>query len=508
LLKLILMVHFKQQTIYVTTDLVKTEPAWGGLPLLFVPVLMRISHNNSQFEQDFDITVAAQKELMVMDTKKIGILWLAMLVCFCFSGKVLGQDDVANIPSESLTVDGDKNMHYFLIGADESKPVPKDGFNLVIVLPGGTGGADFNPFVKRIYKNALSEKYLVAQLVSVKWTSKQRVIWPTKEAKVEGQKFSTEKFVEAVVKDIKAKYKVNERNIFTLSWSSGGPAAYAISLQKEKSVTGSYIAMSVFKPDTLPTLEQAEGHAYFIDHSPDDKICPFRMAENAHQILAEHGAKTRLVTYKGGHGWQGDIYGRIRKGIQWLQLAVRAQQQAKKSDKSRPSRKRPSNKIPFLEGFETGGRAPIGWRRGANIKGVEYIWDKNMAFKGKASLCLAKMAKRFFPIAQWSKTFAHDGKSRQLQICAGVKARQTAKSVIDVQFISANGKNLGHKWAAYISAKQSGDPPADHDWKEYKGTISIPDGTERIMFALQIYGPGTVWFDELSVDYTKSQNSK
>lgn len=442
-----------------------------------------------------------------MDTKKVCVLWLATVVCFYFSGETLGQDDVADVPSKSLTVGGDKNMHYLLVGIDESKPVPKDGFDLVIVLPGGAGGADFNPFVKRIYKNALSEKYLIAQLVSFKWIQNQRITWPTKKAKTEGQKFSTEDFVEAVVRDIKAKYKINEQNIFSLSWSSGGPAAYAISLQKEKSVTGSYIAMSVFKPDTLPSLEQAEGHAYFIDHSPDDKTCPFWMAKNAHQILAEHGAKTKLVMYKGGHGWRGDVYGRIRKGIQWLHLAVRSQQRAKKLGKSRPSRKLPSNKIPFLEGFETGGRAPVGWRRGSNIKGVEYIWDKNAAFKGKASLCLTKTAKRFFPIAQWSKTFAHSGKSSQLQICANVKAKQVAKSVIDAQFIGANGNNLGHKWAVYIGAKQSGDPPADHDWKEYKGTISVPDGTKKVVFALQIYGPGTVWFDELSADYTKPQNS-
>jgi len=335
-----------------------------------------------------------------MDTKKVCVLWLATVVCFYFSVETLGQDDVADVPSKSLTVGGDKNMHYLLVGIDESKPVPKDGFDLVIVLPGGAGGVDFNSFIKKIYKNALSEKYLVVQLVSVKWRQNQRITWPTKKTKAEGQKFSTEDFVEAVVKDIKAKYKINELNIFSLSWSSGGPAAYAISLQKEKSVTGSYIAMSVFKPDTLPSLEQAEGHAYFLDHSPDDKICPFGMAEDAHQILAEYGAKTKLFTYKGGHGWCGDVYGRIRKGIQWLHLAVRSQQRAKKSGKSQPSRKRPSNKIPFLEGFETGGRAPVGWRSGSNIKGVEYIWDKNTAFKGKASLCLAKTAKRFFPIAQ------------------------------------------------------------------------------------------------------------
>lgn len=260
---------------------------------------------------------------------------ISFLLLLIFAGSFLiiraaAQDDVADVPCRDLFAGGDKNKHYFLIGAGEQIKPPKEGFGLVIVLPGGDGGSDFNPFVKRIYKNAISDKYLVAQLVAVRWTPNQKIVWPTKQVKANKQKFSTEEFVEEVVKDIKTKYKLNEQHIFTLSWSSGGPAAYAISLQKEKSVTGSYIAMSVFKPDSLGPLERTAGHAYFIDHSPEDKVCPFRMAKNAARMLRKHGAKTRLVTYKGGHGWRGNVYGRIRNGIRWLELAVRRQAAEKK----------------------------------------------------------------------------------------------------------------------------------------------------------------------------------
>ena len=107
--------------------------------------------------------------------------------------------------------------------------------------------------------------------------------------------------------------------MFTLSWSSGGPAAYAISLAENKSITGSYVAMSVFKPDYLPPLNRARGHACFIDHSPDDRTCPFRLAKAAEQSLRQHGASVRFNTYQGGHGWRGDLYGRIRNGIEWLE---------------------------------------------------------------------------------------------------------------------------------------------------------------------------------------------
>lgn len=436
-------------------------------------------------------------------------LWLFVLfgfVGFFFMGKTTAQEDVADVPSKSLFAGGDKNKHYFLIGANEQAKVPKDGFGLVIVLPGGDGGPNFNPFVKRIYKNALSKKYLVAHLVAVKWTPNQQIVWPTRKTKAEKQKFSTEEFIEAVVKDVEKKYKLNKRRIFTLSWSSGGPAAYATSLQKEKSVTGSYIAMSVFKPDSLGSLEEATGHAYFIDHSPDDKVCPFWMAKQAHKTLSEHGAKVKLVTYKGGHGWRGDVYGRIRKGIRWLELNATTPAQAKRAPRTKPKPPQISKSFPIVDSFETGRVSPAGWRRGRRVQGVEYIWDKKTAFTGKASLCLKKTAKRFFPIAQWSRRFTHDGTSRKLQISAQVKAKEASKAVIDVQFLKAGSKQSSHQWAVYIGAENSGDPPANHDWKQYNGTVSIPDSTKSIVIALQIYGPGTVWFDELKADYVKPES--
>ena len=46
----------------------------------------------------------------------------------------------------------------------------------------------------------------------------------------------------------------------------------------------------------------------------------------------------------------------------------------------------------------------------------KYIWDKNVAFKGRASLCLSKTAKGFFPFAQWCKMFGHDGSLRRTMV--------------------------------------------------------------------------------------------
>jgi predicted esterase len=232
--------------------------------------------------------------------------------------RVAAQDDVADILSQDLRAGSDDNKRYFLVGPSKGASAPKQGYGLLVVLPGGDGSADFHPFIKRIYKNAAPEGYLVAQPVAVKWTQKQEIVWPTAKSRVDGMKFSTEELVAAVIADVQGRHPLDAERTFTLTWSSSGPAAYAISLTNPK-VTGSFIAMSVFKPDLLPPLEKAKGHAYFLYHSPDDRVCPFRMAQQAAKDLEKHGAAVKLTTYEGGHGWRGGLFAHIREGIEWLE---------------------------------------------------------------------------------------------------------------------------------------------------------------------------------------------
>jgi predicted esterase len=209
-------------------------------------------------------------------------------------------------------------MGYFLVGAGKDASAPEEGYNLVVIVPGGDGGRNFHPFVRRIYKYALSNKFLVAQLVAFKWNEKQKIVWPTKDHPTDSQKFATEDFTEAVIQDVKKYHKINESHIFTLSWSSGGPAAYAVSLNEYTQIKGSFIAMSVFRRDWLPPLDAAKGHIYYLLHSPEDKVCPFSHANQAKVDLTKAGATVRLDTCEGGHGWHGDVYGHIQRGMNWL----------------------------------------------------------------------------------------------------------------------------------------------------------------------------------------------
>lgn len=228
------------------------------------------------------------------------------------------KDDVADIPSQDLRAGKDGNKRYFLIGAAKDSKPTKQGYGLVVVLPGGPGTADFHPFVKRIYKYAVPEGYLVAQPVAVKWTDKQNIVWPTAKDRAKGMKFSTERFIDDVIDEVAAQHAIDKARIFTLSWSSSGPAAYAASLTSKK-VTGSFVAMSVFYPNRLPDLKKAKGHGYYLYHSKEDRICLYQLAEQAAKKLEASGAEVKLVEYEGGHGWHGPVYVNIRKGIQWLE---------------------------------------------------------------------------------------------------------------------------------------------------------------------------------------------
>jgi predicted esterase len=229
------------------------------------------------------------------------------------------EDEFKDLPHEEKKAGDDANKRYFLIGPREKEKTPAKGHPLLVVLPGQDGSDGFMPFVKRIHKNALGKEWLVAELVAVKWKPDQKTIWPTERKKVAKQEFSTEAFIEAVIGDVSKTKKVDPARVYALGWSSSGPALYAHSLAKTKSVVGWYIAMSVFLPDDLPSLAGAKGLPYFLDHSPEDETCLFSDAEKAKESLEKAGARVKLVTYKGGHGWHDNPYKRMIGGIAWLE---------------------------------------------------------------------------------------------------------------------------------------------------------------------------------------------
>ena len=242
---------------------------------------------------------------------------IAMVTLVLLSGlHARAQEDVADVPSQDVTVNGQPKQRYFLIGDTTTRS--EKGFALLLVLPGGDGSAEINPFVKRIYKKALPEGYLVAQLVAVPSKNPRQIVWPTATSKDPKQTFTTETFITAVIKEIKAKHKIDEKRVFTLSWSSGGPAAYAASVMKDTPIRGSFVAMSIF-PKNLKPLTAAKGQKYYLFQSRQDVVTKFHYAETAKAELTKAGASVELAEYEGPHGWFGDVFGNISAGIEWLE---------------------------------------------------------------------------------------------------------------------------------------------------------------------------------------------
>ena len=229
-------------------------------------------------------------------------------------------DDVADVPAIDVRLGDDPKKRYALIGLDEERKAPKKGYKLLVILPGGTGAVDFHPFCKRIHKHVLDDGWLTAQIVAPVWSEKQAEthVWPTREHEWKGMEFATEDFVFEAIEDVARRAKLDPAAILTLTWSSSGPAGYAMALAKDSPINGSFVAMSVFKPDLLPNLDRAKRHPFYILHSPEDFI-PIAMAEKAEKDLTKHRGRVELVEYEGGHGWQGDVYGMMRAGVSYLE---------------------------------------------------------------------------------------------------------------------------------------------------------------------------------------------
>jgi beta-lactamase regulating signal transducer with metallopeptidase domain len=157
-------------------------------------------------------------------------------------------------------------------------------------------------------------------------------------------------------------------------------------------------------------------------------------------------------------------------------------------------------------GMENGETQVWTWAPENLIEGVEYSWDREVAFDGKASLSIEKTVNRYFPIAEWSQTVDRQGDLPFVEVSAQVKAKKAFKATLDVLFLGKDDQWISHEWASYIGAKKDNDPPADHDWKKYSGTVKIPPGTVKIRIGLQDYGPGKVWFDDVQVRYVKSKS--
>src|SRR5262249_35098054 len=163
-------------------------------------------------------------------------------------------EDVADVPSQRLTLGGDKHKQYFLIGPKAGSKDPAGGRPPLVLLPRGPRGEDFNPLFRRIQKKAASD-YPIAQPLAPVWRDDEnRVVWPTVKLPDDKMAFPTEQFVREVIEDVRSRQKIDAKHVYLLGWSSGGPPVYSCLVTPDMPVTGGFVAMSVFKPEMMPAL--------------------------------------------------------------------------------------------------------------------------------------------------------------------------------------------------------------------------------------------------------------
>jgi predicted esterase len=194
---------------------------------------------------------------------------------------------------------------------------------LLVVLTGDGNGADSVTFWSEMAQKALHEGYYIALAVAPKWSAAQSRTWLTRSSlkQVKEAKFSTESFVADIVKDISATHKIDPNRVFLHGVSEGGPVVYACSLEETTPFKGFYLLSSAFKSSQLPPLSHARGRRYYLQHSQDDRVSPYWMAEAAQKMLTEQGAVVKLAVYRGDHGYTftDDVGTKIGEAVTWME---------------------------------------------------------------------------------------------------------------------------------------------------------------------------------------------
>jgi predicted esterase len=249
------------------------------------------------------------------------ILILFGLACSAMEAQALDQA----VASEERFAGGDFQKRYFVIRHRLAPAGTPKEYGLLLILPGGAGGADFLPFCANvIFALGVPRDFIAAELVAPAWgkPSDSTVVWPGKAFPDARARFTSEDFVDSVIRDVGGRYKIHDGWVFTLGWSSSGHVLYSSSFENPK-IRGSFIAMSRFQPLWFPHPQNAKGKRYYLWHSPDDAVCPYAESEFAALFLGKLGASTLHRSYRGGHGWVPYTFyaDRIKEALEWFRAS-------------------------------------------------------------------------------------------------------------------------------------------------------------------------------------------
>lgn len=165
---------------------------------------------------------------------------MALLLTLALPVAARSQSDIDDVDSAQRSVGSDERRTCLVINAAMLEQVPKTGYGVLVILPGGDGSAEFNPFVRRIARDAAPEGFLVVQLAAPPWAEDQSTVWLTEPSPVKGQQFTMEEFIAAVLDDVRASHQVDEDRLRLMGWSSSGPVVYNM-LRARQTPLGPYV---------------------------------------------------------------------------------------------------------------------------------------------------------------------------------------------------------------------------------------------------------------------------
>ena len=132
-------------------------------------------------------------------------LFSILLLVFCFVRSAAEAQEVdKSVTTEERTVDGDSSKRYFVIRHRLAPAETPKEYGLLLILPGGPGGADFLPFCANVITTLGTPKdFIVAELVAPVWgtVNDSTIVWPSKAFPSKDARFTSEDFVDAVIKE-------------------------------------------------------------------------------------------------------------------------------------------------------------------------------------------------------------------------------------------------------------------------------------------------------------------
>ncbi len=159
----------------------------------------------------------------------------------------------------------------------------------------------------------------------------------------------------------------------------------------------------------------------------------------------------------------------------------------------------------FNGSFEDGNGEPAHWKKGVqggggtSLPDVQWVYSRDRGHTGTSAIGFHREGRRYFPIAEWYQDVEHHGMGDTIRVSAMVAAKDVTKARLDVQFLTNVG-GWSHAWVSSIGGGGDSDP-VSHNWTEYSGTATVPEGTDRIRVSIQIYGPGMLLVDDVRAEY-------